>query len=150
MPGRILRVAPVLIVTLVVTWQAATVLQQDLAYTRPQTEVSFWGRDAYQPDTRTIKATGNTIATLVKGRPGHPEYLALQANYSSWQAYRAQTMEERMAYGRQAVNSQMAAQQSRPAHRHGWQKVIEYASRTTDGEALLNGAKERLQALQSG
>jgi hypothetical protein len=143
----LLRVAPVLFVALAATWQAASLLQQNLAFTKAQTEVGFWGRGEYQPESSTIENTGRRINTLVQRSPGHPEYLGLQANYATWRGYWAQDMEERMAFSLQAMASQKSALQTRPAHRHSWSKMVEYAARTSTGEAAQIAAQAHLQAL---
>jgi hypothetical protein len=139
--------APILALALVAAYTGFTTFAQDLAFTNAQTELSFWGSDSYQPEPETIKYTGQTIDALLQHAPGHPEYLGLQANYAAWQAYWATGTMERASYNQQAVRSQYKALQSRPAHRHSWTKLVEYASRTTTGEAVLNEAKAHLQAL---
>ena len=144
---RLLRVAPVLFVALAATWQAASLMQQNLAFTKAQTEVGFWGRGQYQPESGTIKHTGQSINAIVQRSPGHPDYLGLQANYATWRAYWAQAMEERMAFSLQAMASQKNALETRPAHRHSWSKMVEYAARTSTGEAAQIAAQAHLQAL---
>jgi len=120
---------------------------QDLAFTGAQTELSFWGRDGYQPEAGTIARTGQSIDALLQGAPGNPEYLGLQASYATWQAYWAENTDERASFNAQAVQSQYKGLQSRPAHRHGWTKMVEYASRTTTGEPMLIAAQAHLRAL---
>ena len=147
-PAKLMAV-PILALALVGAHRGLVTFRQDLAFTNAQTELSFWGRDTYQPESKTIRHTGHTIGTLLQDAPGHPEYLGLQANFAVWQAYRAKDPIERASFSRQAVQSQGAALQSRPAHRHSWSKMVEYASRATAGEAMLQQARARLQALQA-
>jgi hypothetical protein len=140
--------APILALALVAAYTGFTTFAQDLAFTNAQTELSFWGSDSYQPEPKTIELTGRTIDALLQNAPGHPEYLGLQANYAAWQAYWATDTIERVSFSQQAVQSQHAALQSRPAHRHSWSKMVEYASRASDGEVMLQQAQARLRALQ--
>ena len=146
-PSRLIA-APILVLALVAAYTGLTTFAQDLAFTNTQTELTFWGRDSYQPEPETIKYTGQAIDALLQNAPGHPEYLGLQANYAAWRAYWATDTIERVSFSQQAVQSQHAALQSRPAHRHGWSKMVEYASRASDGEVMLQQAQARLRALQ--
>jgi hypothetical protein len=124
-----------------------TTFTQDLAFTAARTELSFWGRDSYQPEAGTIERIGQSIDALLQGAPGNPQYLGLQASYAAWQAYWAENTGERASFNSEAVQSQYQALQSRPAHRHSWAKMVEYASRTTTGEAMLIEAQARLRTL---
>ena len=146
-PARLMA-APVLALALVAAYTGFTLVAQDLAFTNAQTELSFWGRDKYQPEPKTIKYTGQRIDALLRNTRWHPEYLSLQANYAAWQAYWATDAMERASFNRQAMQSQHKALQSRPAHRHSWSKMVEYAARASSGEAMLQQAQARLQALQ--
>ena len=146
-PARLMA-APILVLAVAAAYTGFTTFAQDLAFTNAQTELSFWGRDDYQPEPKTIKHTGQTINTLLQQVPGHPEYLGLQANYAAWQAYWAVDAVERACFNNQAAQSQNIALQSRPAHRHSWSKMVEYAARTSDSEAMLQQVQARLQALQ--
>jgi uncharacterized iron-regulated membrane protein len=122
-------------------------LVQDLAYTRADTEIGYWGRGNYQPTPQAILETGQTLQALLERAPHHPEYLELQARYAAWQAYWSRDMRTRDALILDAVTSQHRALLSRPAHRHGWSKMVEYASSSSD-EAVLLLAQKRLESLQ--
>jgi hypothetical protein len=123
-------------------------LVQDLAFTRARTELGFWGQDKYQPDEYAVALTGKTLKILLNESPRHPDYLALQASYAVWQAYWSKDMQLRDALGQQALTAQDLALLSRPAHRHSWLKMVEYASRTSSGETRLRTARLRLESLQ--
>ena len=138
-----------LLLAMVGAYTGFATFQQDLAFTTLQTELSFWGRDNYQPEPRTIKRTGQRIDVLLQKAPGHPDYRGLQATCGAWQAYWASDRDGRASLSQRAVQSQYAALESRPAHRHSWLKMVEYASRTRNGEALRLEAQARLKALQS-
>jgi hypothetical protein len=142
-----LMVAPMLALVMVGVYTAFNSVQLNLAFTEARTELSFWGRGEYQPDAGTIEHTGDTIDALLRKDPDHPEYLALQASYSLWRAYWMQDMDERENLIQQAVSSQYSALKSRPSHRHSWSKMIEYASRTVDGEAMRDRARRQHEAL---
>ena len=150
-PTRSMAVPPVLLVVLAMAlmgvYTGFTTFAQDLAFSSARTELSFWGSDRYQPEPNTIERTGQSIDALLQGAPGNPEYLGLQANYAAWQAYWSENRDERAGFNGQAVQSQYKALQSRPAHRHSWSKMVEYASRTATGEAMLIDARDHLQAL---
>jgi hypothetical protein len=146
-PARLMAAA-LLLLALLGVYAGVVTFQQDLAFTAAQTEISFWGRDNYQPEPKIIKHTGHTIDTLVQQAPLHPEYLGLGAKYDAWQAYWAIEPDERANFNEKAVQSQYKAMLSRPAHRQGWSMMLEYASRTGDGAAMLTAAQARLQALE--
>ena len=146
-PTRSMAVLTVLAVALMGVYTGFTTFARDLAFTSARTELSFWGRDRYQPEANTVERTGQSIDALLQGAPGNPEYLGLQASYAAWQAYWSENRDERAGFNGQAVRSQYKALQSRPAHRHSWSKMVEYASRTTTGEAMLVDARAHLQAL---
>jgi hypothetical protein len=140
--------ALMLLLTLTCVYFGLSLLVQDLAYTRAQTELSFWGRGNYQPTVQAIQAVSETLEDLLEGAPQHPEYLQLQANNFSWQAYWSQDMSTRDALNGEAVTNQYRALQSRPAHRQGWSKMVEYASRASSGRETLPLAQKRLALLQ--
>jgi len=127
--------------------QAAHLFSQDLIFTRAQTELSFWGRGSYRPEQQTMILTQQALDQLLSGAPANPEYLALQANYAAWQGFWAEDFREAQAFGRVAVDTQYAALETRPAHRHGWAKMVEYASRIHDGKSMRQEAQARLTAL---
>lgn len=126
-----------------------TAVQHDLAFTGAQTELGFWGQGSYQPEATTIVRTGQTIDALLASDPMHPEYLGLEANYAAWRGYWAEELAVREEYNQRARDRQYSALKSRPAHRHSWNKMVEYASRTGGGEALRQQAQARVQALQA-
>jgi len=140
--------APILVLALVAAYTGFTTFAQDLAFTNAQTELSFWGRDNYQPEPKTIKHTGQAIQALLQSAPRHPEYRGLQASYAAWLSYWSENMDERAGFNSQAVQSQYIALQSRPAHRHSWTKMVEYADHASTGEAIRQQAQARLAALQ--
>jgi hypothetical protein len=129
-------------------WQGFDWLSRDLAFTRAKTEVGFWGRGSYQPDDATIERTGEHVDALLQARPNHPAYLGLHASYAAWRAYWAGEGEVREKFIQMATNSQYAALQSRPAHRQGWQKLLEYTARSSNGDGLRAQSISRLEALQ--
>ena len=144
------RALPGLAAALALLIFGATAFQQSLAYTRAETELSFWGKPNYQPVERTIERTGATIDALVQHDPGHPDYRSLQAYQFSWRGFWSAEVDTRLKFNQLALESQYAALQARPAHRQGWAKMLEYASRTTGGEAMIDAAQARMQALQPG
>jgi hypothetical protein len=138
----------ILVIALTGAYAGFTSFTQNLTFTRAETEVSFWGREGYQPLTTTIKRTGHGIESLLQNAPNHPQYLGLQATYFAWRGYwEDNNMDNRASFNTQAVQSQYQGLQSRPAHRHSWLKLLEYASRSSSGEAMAIEAQDRLQAL---
>jgi hypothetical protein len=129
--------------------QAINLFNQDLLFTRAQTELSFWGRGSYRPEPASILGTEQALHKLLSGAAANPEYLALQANYAAWQGYWAEDFQVAQQFGREAVDTQFAALQSRPAHRHGWAKMVEYASRLQNGKPMRTLAQARVKALAS-
>lgn len=120
---------------------------QDLAFTEAQTEISFWGRGTYQPSPEKVEKTGEALESLLRLSPASPVFLELQAHYFAWKAYWSDDAVQRETLGRVAIDAQRRALQSRPAHRQGWVKMVEYASRTRDGEAMRQFALDRLALL---
>ena len=139
-----------LAVAITVAWQSATLYQLDLAFTRTETELTFWGRGDYQPLDATRERTGRELAALLAQAPANPDYLALAAYYEAWLAYREDDPELAQPYALRAVNAQFFAQQNRPAYRQGWAKMVGYARRAaTDEDASELGrfAQQRMDAL---
>ena len=149
--GRAGLVAFAAVLGLIVAWQSATLFRLDLAFTAAETELSFWGRDDYQPTEATRARISRELDVLLERAPAHPDYLALAAYHQTWQAYREDDPTIARAYALQAVNTQFLAQQNRPAYRQGWAKMVGYARRAGADEgaaALAQLAQQRLDALQ--
>lgn len=123
---------------------------QDLEYRRLVTEVGFWGREGYLPTDETLAHTARDLDRLLAQAPGQPDYLALRASVFAWQGYASEDVDQLIAYSNRAVQAQYAALRSRPAHRHGWLKMVQYASRSTAGAASLEQAEQRLRSLSPG
>jgi hypothetical protein len=138
------------VITLVVAWQSVGLARRDLAFTRSATEVSFWGRGDYRPDEATRIRTGRELEELLAQVPGHPAYLGLAANYYAWQGYWAGASMAGPDFARRAVEAQYRAQQSRPAYRQGWEKMIGYASRAGVADSWRTLAQRRLVQLRTG
>jgi hypothetical protein len=147
-----------LALTVVGLVQSASLIQQNLLFTRAKTEVSFWGRGNYQPGEITVNRTVNQLDDLLQANPSQPDYLGLQANAAVWPAYwsgRDAAIGESAGSGitvQQAINSQYAALQARPAHRYSWVKLAEYLSRsaaTEQNKALATITQSRLSALST-
>jgi hypothetical protein len=147
-PSRLLTL-PLLALALSGVVQAANLFSQNLEFTAAETEVSFWGRGNYHPEAATIARTSQAMESLLTSQPAHPDYLALQANALVWLAYWAQEAEARATYAEQAVSTQYAALESRPAHRPSWEKLLEYASRSEGNEPMATLAQARINALNS-
>ena len=138
----------VLLLALSGTIQAAKLFNRDLLFTGVETELGFWGRGDYHPTEATIERTGRTLGELLSLSPADPQTLILRANYAAWRGYWAQDIQQGQHFNQQAVQAQYAALESRPAHRHSWSKMVEYAARASDGEVMLQQAQARLRALQ--
>ena len=120
----------------------------DLQYSQLSAEIGFWGRDGYMPEPALRADVGRGVENLLSAAPRQPEYLALLASYQAWQAHYATDVEERIALNNLAMFSLYRGLESRPAHRHGWSKMVEYASRSTVGAPVLQEAGRRLERLQ--
>ena len=138
----------VLLLALTASFHAATLLRQDLLFTGVEAELGFWGREDYHPRPATIQRTEQQLSRLLGRAPADPQYLALLANYAAWRGYWAEDPQRRQQFNRQAVLAQYGALESRPAHRHSWTKMLQYASRIQDGKPMRATAQARLQALQ--
>jgi hypothetical protein len=139
------------VLAVIVAWQSATLFRLDLAFTVAETELSFWGRDGYQPTEATRARISGELDTLLQRAPIHPDYLALAAYHQAWQSYREDDPTIAQAYALRAVNTQFLAQQNRPAYRQGWAKMVGYARRAGDDEgaaALARLAQQRQDALE--
>lgn len=143
------RIAAALALVLAITagYFGFTLVLQDLAYTRVQTELGFWGRDDYHPLPQAVVETERTLQSLLLARPQHPDFLILLARYDAWQAYWSQDLRAREDFSRSALENQYLALESRPAHRHSWSTMVEYASRSRGGESEMQLAQARLEAL---
>lgn len=130
----------------------ANLFRQNLLFIQAETEVSFWGRGTYRPTEKTLRNTNRSIEALLGHQPANPGYLALQASALVWQAYwieaSGQQEQQQQRLGNQAINVQQTALISRPAHRHSWTKLIEYAERAQGEDALITQARAGLKGLQ--
>ena len=136
-----------LVVSLFGVYQALGFIRSDILFNRAETEVSFWGRDEYLPTPITVRNTSGAIAALIQRQPGHPQYLVLQASAFAWRAYWDKGGIS-AGFASRALDSQLAAVESRPAHRQSWAGVVEYANRVPEKEAQVHRAQEQLVALQ--
>ncbi len=148
-PGARLLAAAALLPALTVAWQSWHLMQQDLAFTAAETEVSFWGRAGYLPSPATRQRTERTMETLLAASPAQPDYLELAASLYSWQGYWSANAAQAGEYDRRALQAQYAAQLSRPAYRPGWEGLVEQAIRIGD-RAMSELAGARLAALRTG
>ena len=146
-PARLL-VLLALLLALGASGQAARLFYQDLLFTDVETELGFWGREAYHPTHATIEYTGQQLDRLLERAPADPRYLALLANYAAWRGYWAEDLAQGEQFNRRAVQAQYAGLESRPAHRHSWSKMLQYTSQIQDGKAMRATAQARLQVLQ--
>jgi hypothetical protein len=148
--GRSGLAAATLALAIALAWQSATVYRLDLAFTRTETELTFWGRGDYRPPDTTRKRTARELDALLARAPAHPDYLALAAYHEAWLAYREDDPALARPHALRAVNAQFSAQQSRPAYRQGWAKMVGYSRRAAADEAareLGRFAQQRLDAL---
>ncbi|TDG12897.1 hypothetical protein E2F43_15185 [Seongchinamella unica] len=145
---RILFALPAIILAAWMAAGGARTFLLDLTYAATEVELSFWGRETYVPTDSTIGRVGSHLARLRQHQPRHPDYLALEAYYLSWRGFFSADMAERLDLNQQAVDTQYAALQQRPAYRQGWLEMIEYASRTSGGAGMLELAQSRIAALQ--
>ncbi len=142
-----------LILAITAAWQSADLFRLDLAFTAVETELSFWGRGNYQPGEATREHTARALDTLLARAPDQPDYLALAAYHSAWLAYEEDVPEIARSHALEAAQTQLLAQQRRPAYRQGWEKMVGYARRAGSAEraaALRDLARRRLDALQPG
>ena len=105
-----------LLLAVTITWQGLALLQRDLAFSAAETEVSFWGREGYQPTAATIARTGHQLEALLATAPEHPEYQLLAASYYAWRAWWADDAELEAQYTRMGQQAREIARQSRPAY----------------------------------
>ena len=105
-----------LLLAVTITWQGLALLQRDLAFSAAETEVSFWGREGYQPTVATIARTGRQLEALLARAPEHPEYQLLAASYYAWRAWWADDAELEAQYTRMGQQAREIARQSRPAY----------------------------------
>ena len=139
---------PGLALASIMAFKGAQAIYLDLVYTAVATELSFWGREGYRPTERTVERTGQQLTALVQHSPDNPEYLTQQAYFYSWKGFFSDDVSLRLTFNEQAVATQYQAIQQRPAYRQGWGEMVEYASRSKGGAAMLEQAQARIAALQ--
>ena len=148
MNSTVLKTLPFTIAAFVFVYQAVQQMRQDLIYNRAQAELSFWGQGNYQPMADTVRDTGDAIDSLLQERPAHPDFLTLEAAYFSWLAFWSKRPGAREELSLRAVSSQNRAVSARPAHQKSWSKVAAYASRTADGQRLVDESSKRIETLK--
>ncbi len=146
--ARLFFASPVLILVAVLGLEGARTVCDDLVFTTAATQLSFWGRESYQPTVQTIDLTGQRLESLLQRSPSKPNYLAEQAYFLSWRGYASDDVAQRLAYNKSAAATQLQALEQRPAYRQGWAEMIEYSSRMSGGGEMLEQAQARFVALQ--
>ena len=146
MAARLLLI-PCIFVAVALTVLAIVHTQRDLQFTRLDTELSFWGRDNYQPTDATRARTQAGINALLESAPTNASYLTLRASQLAWEGYWLGG-DDGAALDQQALAVQARAQRSRPAYGLGWLYLLEYAERAGADEEFQAQARNRLDALR--
>lgn len=128
--------------------EAASLFVGNLQFTNAETEVSFWGRENYQPTANAIKRTTRTIDALLSDSSRHPSYLSLQSNILVWLAYWEADQSAQDLLMKQTIAVQIRAIKSRPAHRQSWIKLLEYLSNSNNSGETERWARGQLTDLQ--
>ena len=146
MAARLLLI-PCAALMIVLAALAIAHMLRDIQFTALDTELSFWGRENYQP-TEAIRAnTGAGITALLISSPANANYLTLRASQLAWEGYWVAGGAGR-ELDQQALAAQAQAQRSRPAYGLGWLYLLEYAERAGADEEYLAQARNRLGALR--
>ena len=87
----------------------------DLTYAATEAELSFWGRETYQPTRIKVSLAERRLARLLQHQPANPNYQALQAYFWSWQGFFSTDMDQRLTFNQRAVDAQYAAATPPPA-----------------------------------
>lgn len=146
MASRLLLI-PCVALMLALTALAITHMRRDLQFTKLDTELSFWGRDNYQPTDPARASTAAGIGALLHIAPTHANYLTLRASQLAWEGYWIGG-DAGLALDKQALAAQVQAQHSRPAYGLGWLYLLEYAERAGADEEYQAQARNRLDALR--
>ena len=146
---RTVFAVPALVVALGLLVQAGALVSQHLLYTRAYTEVSFWGREHYQPTEATQSLVSQQISALLQANAKHPDYLTLQAQRAAWQSqWQAQARPAQPLQQNTTLNAQYGALESRPARPQDWQLMVTYAQRSSATRWQAVSFQRRLQELQ--
>lgn len=123
---------------------SSTLLRNDLEFTPLDTELSFWGRENYQPTQAMRAAMEAQIPALLARPPGHPDYLLLRASQLEWEAY--WKGDESLA--KQANQSRFLALQQRPTDARVWRQYRDTAIGIGAEPAQVAFAESQLAALR--
>ena len=128
--------------------ESASLFVENLQFTNAETEVSFWGRENYQPTAKAVKRSTRTIDALLSDSSRHPSYLSLHANVLAWLAYWEADESAQDLLVKQTIAVQIRAIKSRPAHRQSWIKLVEYLSNSNNSGETEKWARRQLAELQ--
>ena len=123
-------------------------IQHDLIFGELETEVSFWGRGAYQPTQATRGSIASLLERQLQSNPQNSHLLALRANQLAWEGFWSDSDEDYKQYSRRAIEAQYVALLTRPAYGQGWLKLLQYQAVDESGEELHQEARARLQKLK--
>ncbi|TGD73107.1 hypothetical protein E4634_12565 [Mangrovimicrobium sediminis] len=122
----------------------------DLRLAPLATEVSFWGRDGYQPSPSRREQVAAGLSALREESPDHARLLTVSAARLDREARWATDTVESERLRDAAVTMQRRALGARPAHGQGWRMLIQYSPAGPRGEATRREAFEQLQTLRAG
>ena len=123
-------------------------IPNNLLFAQLEAELPFWGQEGYHPTDATRTRTSNGIAHLTTTAPENPNYWTLRAGQQAWEAWWAEDQAAATTHNKAAADAQWQALQSRPAHGHSWQKMLEYAQGAPGQDARITEANEQLELLQ--
>lgn len=133
---------------LVLAGHAFKTIQHDLIFSELETEVSFWGRGAYQPTQATRRSIASRLEHQLQISPQNSRLLTLRANQLAWEGFWSESDEDYSRYLRQAIETQYASLLTRPAYGQGWSKLLQYQAVDEAGEELHELARVQMQKLQ--
>ena len=129
-----LPAAALLTLCLGMAWTAARHIPADYRFSLAEAELTFWGRDDYQPNPGVRQRTAVVIEGLLEGRPHHPDYWTLRAGQLAWEAWWSEDDSAALQLQRDALAAQWQSLLYRPAYRAGWATLARYAEAAEDGD----------------
>jgi hypothetical protein len=145
---RLLIALPLVTAGLFLLISSSTIALGNLQQHRLATQLSFWGRDDYQPTEQVRNKTYRQARQLAESLPVDPDRLALAAYAQNWAWYFEKDPSLALQHAEAALSWQQQVVVMRPASIGDWATLARYAADAGREEQTEN-AKDRITALRS-
>jgi hypothetical protein len=144
---RMLALLSLTLLTLFAATQMARMYWAELQFSAASTELSFWRRQAYQPQPERVERVSRQLKIATRLDVGNPDYLQAYAELLRWRALWATDMQTSDDYLQRSFELQWQALQARPGHQQDWRRYLREKARQGDFGPRWQRSREQLQML---